>query len=276
MTRIGKTFKKLKRKGRKAFIPYIMAGDPSLERTGELIGLLERHGADIVELGVPFSDPLADGPVIQRAAERALKGGVSLRKVIRFVSDIRRKTQIPLVLMTYFNPVFRYGLEAFMRDASEAGVDGVIVPDLPPEEAGEYRKLARAHGVDTIFLVAPTSTEERRKKIARASSGFLYYVSITGITGARLALAGEAGESIRALREMSGKPVALGFGVSTPEEARQVAAMADGVIVGSAIVKRIAQDTSAQGTSAQGTVAPDTGVPDSGLEEFLTSLREAI
>ncbi|MEJ2182998.1 MAG: tryptophan synthase subunit alpha [Nitrospirota bacterium] len=271
MTRIGKTFKKLKRKGRKAFIPYIMAGDPSLERTGELIGLLERHGADIVELGVPFSDPLADGPVIQRAAERALKGGVSLRKVIRFVSDIRRKTQIPLVLMTYFNPVFRYGLEAFMRDASEAGVDGVIVPDLPPEEAGEYRKLARAHGVDTIFLVAPTSTEERRKKIARASSGFLYYVSITGITGARLALAGEAGESIRALREMSGKPVALGFGVSTPEEARQVAAMADGVIVGSAIVKRIAQDT-----SAQGTVAPDTGVPDSGLEEFLTSLREAI
>ncbi|MEJ2253466.1 MAG: tryptophan synthase subunit alpha [Nitrospirota bacterium] len=249
MTRIGKTFKKLKRKGRKAFIPYIMAGDPSLERTGELIGLLERHGADIVELGVPFSDPLADGPVIQRAAERALKGGVSLRKVI----------------------VFRYGLEAFMRDASEAGVDGVIVPDLPPEEAGEYRKLARAHGVDTIFLVAPTSTEERRKKIARASSGFLYYVSITGITGARLALAGEAGESIRALREMSGKPVALGFGVSTPEEARQVAAMADGVIVGSAIVKRIAQDT-----SAQGTVAPDTGVPDSGLEEFLTSLREAI
>jgi tryptophan synthase alpha chain len=255
MTRIGKRFKKLAKEGGKAFIPYIMAGDPSLGRTRELILMLERVGADVIELGVPFSDPLADGPVIQQAAERAVRSGVSLRDVIALVSDVRAECKTAIVLMTYYNPIFKYGEAEFVRDAVKAGVDGVIVPDLPPDEAGPLRKEAKKIGLDTIFLFAPTSTEERRRVVAKSSSGFIYYVSITGITGSELKLQEDALEHIRHVREISGKPVAMGFGVSTPEEAALVAGMADGVIVGSAIVKR-------------------TG--DAGLEEFIRSLREAI
>ncbi len=256
MSRIKKTFATLKRQGGKAFIPYVMAGDPTLERTAELVRMLEGCGADIIELGVPFSDPLADGPVIQRAAERALAAGTRLRHVVTLVRELRLTTQIPIVLMTYYNPIFKYGEARFAAEASAAGVDGLIIPDLPPHEAKNLIALCRRSGIDNIFLTAPTSTPERRKIVARASSGFIYYVSITGITGAGLAMDTSIAESVQGIaRESGGKPVAVGFGVSTPEEASAVAAFADGVIVGSAIVRR-------------------AGEP--GLREFVTTLRAAI
>lgn len=253
--RIARRFDELKARGAKAFIPYIMAGAPSLKRTHELIGILEEGGADIIELGVPFTDPVADGPVIQRAAEQALARGVTLRKVIGLVEKARKRTQIPIVLMTYYNPVFKYGVKAFARDAAGAGVDGLIVPDLPPHEAGELIAPARRHGLDTVFLYAPTSTDARRRLVARRSSGFIYYVSIAGITGSKLEVDRTTMSSIKAMKSISRLPVAIGFGVSKPDEARRVAALADGVIVGSAIVKR-------------------AGEP--GLKRFVASLRKGI
>jgi tryptophan synthase alpha chain len=257
MTRIGRAFKRLKKDGGKAFIPYIMAGDPSLETTKETVLMLEQCGADIVELGVPFSDPLADGPTIQRAAERALKNNVTLRKVIAFVKDIRSSTQIPLILMTYFNPVFKYGSERFIRDAADAGVDGLIIPDLPPDEAADFIKHARKANLDTIFLLAPTSTEDRIRIVAKVSRGFLYYVSITGTTGSGLLFDGSMERLISEIKGCTDTPVAVGFGVSTPEDAVAVAKVADGVIVGSAIVKRLHE-------------TPDT------LKDYVISLRQAI
>ena len=256
MSRITRKFNKLKKEGRTAFIPYIMAGDPSLEATAGAVRLLEDCGADIVELGVPFSDPLADGPVIQRAAERAIKAGVSLRDVIALVGELRKSTRIPIVLMTYYNPVFKLGEEEFMRSAAQAGVDGLIVPDLPPEEARTLIKHAKANKVDTVFLLAPTSTAERLKVVAKSSRGFIYYVSLTGITGASLSLSAKQQADIEAISELSTRPVALGFGVKTPEQARSVAQIADGVIVGSEIVSRM------------------RGEGD--LKEFLKGLRAAI
>lgn len=216
-----------------------MAGDPSLEATAEAVRKLEECGADIIELGVPFSDPLADGPVIQRAAERAIEAGVSLRDVIALVGELRKSTRIPIVLMTYYNPVFKLGEEEFMHLAVEAGVDGLIVPDLPPEEARTLINHARANKIDTIFLLAPTSTAERRKVVVKSSRGFVYYVSLTGITGASLSLSDEQQADIEAIKNLSTKPVALGFGVKTPEQASAVARIADGVIVGSEIVGRM-------------------------------------
>ena len=257
MTRIGKAFKRLKKDGGKAFIPYIMAGDPSLETTKETVLMLEQCGADIVELGVPFSDPLADGPTIQRAAERALKNNVTLRKVIAFVKDIRSSTQIPLILMTYFNPVFKYGSERFIRDASDANVDGLIIPDLPPDEAADFIKHARKANLDTIFLLAPTSTEDRIRIVTKASKGFLYYVSITGTTGSGLLFDGSMERLISEIKGCTDTPIAVGFGVSTPEDAAAVAKVADGVIVGSAIVKKLHE-------------TPDT------LKDYVISLRQAI
>ncbi|MBI5203892.1 MAG: tryptophan synthase subunit alpha [Nitrospirae bacterium] len=257
MNRIEKTFKELKIRNKKAFIPYIMAGDPSVEKTKELVLVLEECGADIIELGVPFTDPLADGPTIQRAAERALKGGVTLKGVLALVKDLRAKTRVPLVLMTYYNPVFKYGEERFVKDAKDAGVDGVIIPDLPPDEAGELIKTAKKAGLATIFLLAPTSTEDRIKKVAAAARGFIYYVSMTGITGAQISLDGSIGKSINNIRSITDKPVAVGFGISTPEEARAVSGISDGVIVGSAIVRKIQE-------------APE------GLKDFLLQLREAV
>ncbi len=256
-SRITKTFKRLKKEGKKAFIPYIMAGDPSLERTKDIVLLFEECGADIVELGVPFSDPLADGPTIQRASERALKNGVTLRKVISHVKDLRQTTRIPIVLMTYYNPVFKYGEENFIKDSKDAGVDGVIVPDLPPDEAEDFIQQSRKAAIDTIFLLAPTSTEDRIKKVAKTSSGFIYYVSITGITGASLLLDGSMEELILKIRKYTDRPIAVGFGVSTPVEASAVAKVSDGVIVGSAIIKRLHE------------------TPDE-LKYYLISLREAI
>ena len=258
MNRIEKVFKKLKAQNKKAFIPYIMAGDPSIEKTKEIVLMFEECGADIVELGVPFTDPLADGPTIQRAAERALKNGVTLKKVIALVKDLRQKTKIPLVLMTYYNPVFKYGEERFITDAKDAGVDGVIIPDLPPDEAGEFTRLAKNAAIASIFLLAPTSTEDRIKKVARASTGFIYYVSITGITGAQLLLDGSIEKSINGIRRITDKPVAVGFGISTPDEAKAVAGVSDGVVIGSAIVKK-----------AQLSLEKE-------LRDFLLTLREAI
>jgi tryptophan synthase alpha chain len=261
MNRIEKKFRQLKKEGKKAFIPYIMAGDPSLEETKSLFTLLEDCGADIIELGVPFSDPLADGPVIQRASERALSRGVTLRDVIAVVKDIRAFSDVPIALMTYYNPVFKYGEEDFLADAASYGVDGLIIPDLPPDEAGNIIRKSKEFGLSVIFLLAPTSTPERVKKVVKTSSGFIYYVSITGITGARLMLGGMK-ESIEGIRALTDKPVAVGFGVSTPEEAEAVSGLADGVIVGSAIVKKVAE------SGEKGGYAP--------LKEFLLSLREAI
>jgi len=234
-----------------------MAGDPSLDATKEIVLLFEECGADIVELGVPFSDPLADGPTIQRASERALENGVTLRKVLTGVKDVRSTTQIPLVLMTYFNPVFKYGPEMFVNEAKEAGVDGVIIPDLPPDEASDFIRISRRISFDTIFLLAPTSTEDRIAKVTKASTGFIYYVSITGITGASLSLDGSMESLLRKIKNYTDKPIAVGFGVSTPEEASMVAKAADGVIIGSAIIKKLRE-------------SPDR------LKDYLIGLRKAI
>ncbi len=244
MSRITKTFTGLKKAKRKALIPYIMAGDPSLEATKNLVIELEEAGADIIELGVPFSDPLADGPTIQKASERSLQQGTTLRKVLALVKQIRKDSEIPLILMTYFNPVFKFGIEPFIKQAVNAGVDGVIIPDLIPDEAADFTILAKKHKLDTIFLLAPTSTPERINKVAKASTGFIYFVSITGITGSSLSISKTMKKTLHSIKNISSKPVAVGFGISNPDEASKVSKLADGVIIGSAIVKLIAQKKS--------------------------------
>lgn len=241
MSKITQVFKRAKNSGKKILIPYIMSGDPSLEDTKRFISELEEAGADMIELGVPFTDPLADGPVIQRAHERALKQGVTLKKVLALVEEIRQHSKIPLILMTYYNPVFKYGIEAFVKEAVRVGVNGVIVPDLIPDEADEFIKYAGQYGLDTIFLLAPTSTEERIKKVIKSSTGFIYYVSITGITGAKLLMDESMKDTLNLIKTLTKKPIAVGFGVSNPEEASVVAGLADGVIVGSAIVRLVSE-----------------------------------
>lgn len=247
MNRIERTFKKLGKSGRKALIPYIMAGDPDLEATKKYIHDLESSGADIIELGVPFSDPLADGPTIQRAAERSLQKGTTLRKVLGLVKEIRKASEIPLILMTYYNPIFKLGIESFITKAVKAGVDGVIIPDLIPDEADEFMKLSRQHNLNTIFLLAPTSTDERIRIVTKASTGFIYYVSITGITGAKLSMGNLMKKTLKTVCKSTKKPVAVGFGVSSAKEASSVSKLADGVIIGSAIVKLIAKQKSIKG-----------------------------
>jgi tryptophan synthase alpha chain len=217
-----------------------MAGDPSLQETEQLVVELEKAGADIIELGVPFSDPIADGPVIQQAAERALRSGTSLRTILLLVKRLRARTQIPLVLMAYYNNIHAFGPERFCHEAAQAGVDGLIVPDMPPDEVGPLKGPASASGLQLIFFLAPTSTAERRKFVARQSQGFVYYVSLTGITGAKLLNVADVGKNVEKIRKVTHVPVAVGFGVATPEDAANVAAIADGVIVGSAIVKQMA------------------------------------
>jgi tryptophan synthase alpha chain len=241
MSRLTTTFARLKEQGEKALITYIMAGDPSLQDTEALVLALEQAGADVVELGVPFSDPIADGPVIQQAAERALRSGTSLRKILDCVRSLRSKTQIPIVLMAYYNTIRALGEEAFCRQAVSVGVDGLIIPDMPVEEAGALQNPAAESGLDLIFLAAPTSTPNRRAAIAGHSHGFVYYVSLTGITGTKLQNMTDVETNVAKIRRVSPVPVAVGFGVATPDDARRVAAMADGVIVGSAIVRRIGE-----------------------------------
>ena len=241
MNRIEEKFAQLKKSSGKAFISYITAGDPNLERTEQLVLALERAGTDIVELGIPFSDPLADGKTNQEAAERALKNNVTLKQVINLVSNLRQKTQIPIIFFTYINPVYQYGYENFAKDAASAGVDGVLALDMPPEEVSPLKKELDKTGVHSIFLIAPTSTEERIKKITAQANGFIYYVSRTGVTGEQKSMSDDIEEHINLIKKHSKLPIAVGFGVSNPEHVCEISKFADGVVVGSAIVRRIGE-----------------------------------
>jgi len=241
MNRIDNKFKELRPVSRKAFIAYITAGDPDLAATKKIALRLEASGVDILELGVPFSDPIADGPTIQAASYRALAGKTTVKKIFAMVRNLRADTEMPIVFMTYYNPVLRYELGKFFADCRKSGVDGVIVPDLPCEEAADLITCARRDGVATIFLASPTSTRGRLKEIVKKSRGFIYYVSLTGVTGARSELPGDVSSKISQIRSITDKPVAVGFGVSSPAQAGRIARVSDGVIVGSAIVKIIGE-----------------------------------
>jgi tryptophan synthase alpha chain len=238
MTRLAAVFEKARGEGRAAFIAYLTAGDPSEDTTVALARALDRAGADVLELGVPFSDPIADGPVLQRSAERALEAGTTLTDVFEMARKIREETSLALVLFSYLNPLLRKGMAGTGRGAAAAGFDGVLVTDLPPEEATDYQPVLRAGGLDTVFLVSPTSPPARMKAAARLSSGFLYVVSRPGTTGARPRLPRDLPETVgRARRAARDLPIAVGFGISTPETARRAARLADGVVVGSALVR---------------------------------------
>jgi len=218
MTRIGRMFDNLKRDGRKGFVAYLTAGDPSPDRTASLVEAMVRGGADLIELGVPFSDPIGDGPVIQRAGDRALKAGTSLKIVLEIAAEIRQKSEVPLLLFTYLNPVMRYGLERLAQDAAAAGIDGCLLIDASVEEAGEYVGSMHRHGLDTVFLAAPTSTERRLKLVAQYSTGFVYLVSRTGVTGERATISDSIAPLIAATKKVTKLPLAVGFGISTPEQ----------------------------------------------------------
>jgi tryptophan synthase alpha chain len=237
MSRIAEKFEILKKDGKKALITFITAGDPDLKMTEALIPEMERCGADIIELGVPFSDPMADGPTIQKASERALASGTSLKSILAMVKSVRSRTQVPIILMGYYNPVFRYGDREFVKDAAAAGVDGVLLVDLPPEEGEPFKAIASAVGLDVIFLLAPTSDDKRIERVGRLGSGFIYYVSVTGVTGARKSIDDSVFSSVERIRSRVTLPVAVGFGISDPSQAGVVANVADGVVVGSALVK---------------------------------------
>ena len=239
MTRIQSTFKSLNRQDRKGFIPYITAGDPSIEATEQIILELERSGADIIELGVPFSDPMADGPVIQRASERALANHVSVRDCLGVVRRVRQHSEVPIVLFSYLNPLLSLGLDRLGNELRSAGVDGVLATDLVPEEADEFRAAMRAADIDLIFLVAPTSTDVRIKLVAEASSGFVYAVSRTGVTGVQQSLSEAAANLVRRVKRFTDLPVAVGFGVSTQEHVAEVWQHADAAVVGSRMVSEI-------------------------------------
>ena len=241
-TRIQKLFDRTHKEGRAALIAYVTAGDPSPERTPEIVAALECGGVDLIELGVPFSDPIADGPVIQRAAARALKAGTTVPKVLDIARQIRKTSEIPILLFTYLNPVLRYGLDKLARDAKAAGIDGCLLTDVSVEEAEPYVAAMRAAELDTVFLAAPTSTERRLNLVAQYSTGFVYLVSRTGVTGEQAALSESLAPLIEKMRTATRLPLAAGFGISTPEQAGAVAKMADGVVVGSAIVRQVEKD----------------------------------
>jgi tryptophan synthase alpha chain len=249
-TRITRRFDELRRAGELGLVAYITAGDPTLEATERIVASLAEAGADIVELGVPFSDPLADGPTIQRASERALRSGTTLSGVLGLVKRLRQKTEVPLVLFSYFNPVLQMGVERFADAAAAAGADGVLITDLTPEEAGEFRRVVAARGLDTIFLAAPTTTDERLGRIAEASTGFLYLISRTGVTGAREVLPEDLPALVRRARAKTRLPIAVGFGISLPGHVSILGGLADAAVVGSALVEEIGRATSVE-TAAQ-------------------------
>jgi tryptophan synthase alpha chain len=238
-SRISHRFAELRRAGEMGLVAYLTAGDPSLAATRQFVLALAAAGADVIELGVPFSDPVADGPVIQRASERALRSGTTLAGVLELVMSVRTETQVPLVIFSYFNPVLQMGLEKFADAAKSAGADGVLITDLTPEEAGEYRAAMSSRGLDTIFLAAPTSTDERLARIAESSTGFLYLISRTGVTGAKDQLAEELPALARRIRRVTSLPVAIGFGISQPGHVSLLGGLADAAVVGSALVEEI-------------------------------------
>ena len=241
MMRIAQKFAALREKNETALIPFLTAGDPDMATTADLIRTLADNGADLIEVGVPFSDPMADGPTIQAASERALAAGATLKKVLQLVAEVRKTCQVPLVLMGYYNPIFRYGAERFAVDAAAAGVDGVLLVDLPPEEAAEISSLLKAAGIAMITLLAPTTPPERMRRLAQAAEGYLYYVSMTGVTGAQKICPNDIRLAVEELKGMTEVPVGVGFGITTVDEARAVGEFADGVVVGSALVKIIAE-----------------------------------
>jgi tryptophan synthase alpha chain len=270
MSRIAETFERLRAGGERALVVYLTAGDPSLADTSALVLEADRRGADVIELGIPFSDPVADGPVIQRAAERALRQGTSLARVLEMIAKLRAEVRAPLVPFTYYNPVLSFGLDAFARAAHEAGVDGVIVPDLPPEEAGPLAAAIEPAGIDMIHLVAPTTTPARARLIAERSRGFIYVVSLTGVTGERRELPPNLAESLRRLRRLTRKPLCVGFGIGRPEQAEAIGQLADGVVVGSAIVRLIEE------RSGSPTLVEDVGRFIESLKAPLRSTREPL
>jgi tryptophan synthase alpha chain len=261
-TRISKRFAQLRCAGEVGMVAYITAGDPSLDATHQFVLALEKGGADIIELGVPFSDPVADGPTIQRASERALKAGASLAGVLELVRRIRKTSQIPLVLFSYFNPILQMGLEKFAVAAAQAGADGVLATDLTPEESEDYRRILHAQNLDTIFLAAPTSTDDRLKRISACSSGFLYVISRTGVTGAKDSLPDDLPGLLRRTHQSTDLPVAVGFGISLPGHVSILSGLADAAVVGSALVSEIENASS-----------PDAAA--NALRERISVLKEA-
>ncbi len=261
-TRITRRFDELRRAGELGLVAYITAGDPTLDATERIVVSAAEAGADVVELGVPFSDPLADGPTIQRASERALRSGTTLIGVLGLVKRLRQKTEVPLVLFSYFNPVLQMGVRAFADAAAAAGADGVLITDLTPEEAGEFRQAVTARGLDTIFLAAPTTTDERLARIAEASTGFLYLISRTGVTGAREALPEDLPALVRRARAQTRLPIAVGFGISLPGHVSILGGLADAAVVGSALVDEIER-------------ASSTGAAAAAVAQRIRSLKEA-
>jgi tryptophan synthase alpha chain len=261
MTRIGRLFETLKREERKGLIAYLTAGDPEPARTPELVDALVRGGADLIELGVPFSDPIADGPMIQRAGERALRAGTTLSGVLDIARQIREHSEVPLLLFTYLNPVVRYGLESLARDASASGIDGCLLTDASVEEAHDYIGAMHAHGLDTVFLAAPTSTERRLKLVAQYSTGFVYLVSRTGVTGERDTLSNSVASLVKSMRAITNLPLAVGFGISRPEHVAELSGQVDSVVVGSALVHVIERNLGNPGMARE-------------IERFVRQLKE--
>jgi len=242
MSRITDLFARLKKDNRKAFIAYITAGDPSVEFSENLIYELDKSGVDLLEVGVPFSDPLADGPTIQEASNRALKHNMNLKKIFSMIKNVRKKTELPMILFTYLNPVYKYGMKKFVEDTKKYGIDGVLILDFSPEESEDYIKDMRNAGLDTIFIAAPTTDKDRLKIITDCSSGFIYYVSRTGVTGEQSDIDSEISSNVREIKSMTDKPVAIGFGISNPQQVKAVSEYGDAVVVGSAIVRRIKEN----------------------------------
>jgi len=256
MSRIAQVFDK---KDHKAFVAYVTVGYPSMWATLQAVPLLAECGCDIIELGIPFSDPLADGTTIQKASFDALQNGVTPKTCLEVAQKLRLKTDVPLVFMSYYNPIFHYGVEEFCAECEQVGVDGLIIPDLPPEEGTELSDATHKHGLDLIYLLAPTSTDERIKLIAEKSSGFIYLVSVTGVTGARASLPQELSSFVAQVKQTTDKPLCVGFGISTPEQAKQVAEISDGVIIGSRIIQLL-----------------ESGLSLDSLRKFATELRAAL
>lgn len=261
--RITELFERLRAEDRRGLIAYITAGDPAPGRTASLVAALERGGADLIELGVPFSDPVADGPVIQRASDRAIAAGMTLRGVLDIAAEIRRASRIPLLLFSYLNPLLRYGLEKLADDARAAGIDGILITDLSVEEAGDAVPMLRGRGLDTVFLAAPTSPERRLKLVAAYSSGFVYLVSRTGVTGEQSTLSGSVGPLVAAMRAATKLPLAVGFGISTPEHAAEAGRLADAIVVGSAFVRVIEEHGASPALEAE-------------LEQFARRLKQPL